>query len=182
MSDQLTLIAARIRDLREIAGLSQEQAAEAFGIPALIYIAYESGNQDIPVSLLYQIAGKFGVELTAILTGEEPRLHEYCLVRKGIGVAVERRQDYRYHSLAFNFIHKKAEPFLVAVDPDEDEIHLNSHPGQEFSYVLEGTLKIVIGSHELILEAGDSLYFDSTKPHGMQALGDTTARFLAIIL
>jgi quercetin dioxygenase-like cupin family protein len=68
------------------------------------------------------------------------------------------------------------------VDPDGEDIHLNSHPGQEFNYVLEGTLKIVIDGHELVLEVGDSLYFDATKPHGMQAIGDQTARFLAIIL
>jgi mannose-6-phosphate isomerase-like protein (cupin superfamily) len=179
---QLQQIAARIRELREIAGLSVEEAAAAFSIPADKYAAYESGEQDIPVSFLYQIAGKFGVELTAILTGDEPRLHEYCLVRKGRGVAVERREEYKYQSLAFNFIHKKAEPFLVTVEPDGDEIHLNSHPGQEFNYVLEGTLKIVLDGHELVLDTGDSLYFDANKPHGMQAVGQAPARFLAIIL
>lgn len=182
MSRQLQQIAARIRDLREIAGLSVEEAAAAFGIQADKYTAYESGEQDIPVSFLYQIAGKFGVELTAILTGGEPRLHEYCLVRKGRGVAVERREEYKYQSLAFNFIHKKAEPFLVTVEPDGDEIHLNSHPGQEFNYVLKGTLRLVLDGHELVLEAGDSIYFDSTKPHGMQAVGEGSAQFLAIIL
>lgn len=182
MSDQLKQIAARIRDLREIAGLSAEQTAEELGLPASVYAAYESGNQDIPVSVLYQIAGKFGVELTAILTGGEPHLHSYCLVRQGLGVSVERRQEYKYQSLAFNFIHKRAEPFLVAVDPNGDDIHLNTHPGQEFNYVLEGTLQIVIDGHELLLEEGDSLYFDATKPHGMKALGNRTAKFLAIIM
>lgn len=182
MSIQLQQIASRIRDLREIAGLSQEEAARAFGIETDQYAAYEGGDQDIPIGLLYQIAGKFGVELTAILTGDEPRLHEYCLVRKGRGVDVERREEYKYQSLAFNFIHKKAEPFLVTVEPDGDELHLNRHPGQEFNYVLEGTLKIVLDGHELILQAGDSLYFDATKDHGMQALGEAPARFLAIIL
>ncbi|MHB8996696.1 MAG: helix-turn-helix domain-containing protein [Armatimonadota bacterium] len=182
MSVQLQQIASRIRDLREIAGLSQKEAAQAFGITAETYAAYERGDQDIPVSFLYQIAGKFGVELTAILTGDEPRLHEYCLVRKGRGVDVERREEYKYQSLAFNFIHKKAEPFLVTVEPDGEEIHLNRHPGQEFNYVLEGTLKIVLDGHELILESGDSLYFDATKDHGMQTVGEAPARFLAIIL
>jgi len=182
MSVQLQQIASRIRDLREIAGLSQEEAAQAFGIETDKYAAYEGGDQDIPVSFLYQIAGKFGVELTAILTGDEPRLHEYCLVRKGRGVDVERREEYKYQSLAFNFIHKKAEPFLVTAEPDGEEIHLNRHPGQEFNYVLEGTLKIVLDGHELVLQAGDSLYFDATKDHGMQAVGEAPARFLAIIL
>lgn len=183
MSDQLQQIAIRIRDLREIAGLSREAAAAAFGVPLETYAAYESGSEDIPVSVLYQIAGKFGVELTAILTGEEPRLRSYCLVRKDKGVDVKRRQEYEYQSLAHNFSHKHAEPFLVTVEPAPDqEVHLNSHPGQEFNYVLEGSLRIVIDGHELLLEEGDSVYFDSNLKHGMLALGSSRARFLAVIM
>lgn len=183
MSDQLKEIAARVQDLRDIAGVTQEQVATDLGLPLETYAAYESGESDIPVSVLYQIASRFGVELTALLTGEEPRLHSYCLVRQRKGVEVERRQEYGYQSLAYNFSHKKAEPFLVTVEPKPDqEIHLNSHPGQEFNYVLEGTLKLVLDGHELILNAGDSLYFDSSLKHGMMALGGTPTQFLAIIL
>ena len=77
-------------------------------------------------------------------TGAEPRLHTYPLTRNGKGVSVERRKDYKYQSLAHNFIHKKAEPFLVTVEPEEAEtpVSYNSHPGQEFDYVLAGTLKV----------------------------------------
>jgi quercetin dioxygenase-like cupin family protein len=98
-------------------------------------------------------------------------------------VSVERRKEYKYQNLAYNFVHKKAEPFLVTVEPDSDNspIHFNSHPGQEFNYVLEGTLKIVINGHELILNEGDSLFFDSGANHGMKALNEKPAKFLAII-
>jgi transcriptional regulator with XRE-family HTH domain len=182
MTEQLKQIAARIRDLREIAGLSQESAARDFGVPLEVYAAYEAGTEDMPVSVLHQIATRFGVELTALLTGEEPRLHAYCLVRKGKGVAVERRHEYGYQSLAFNFIHKRAEPFLVTVEPDEEAVlHLNSHPGQEFNYVLEGSLRVVIEGHELVLEEGDALFFEGILPHGMLPLGKRRARFLALI-
>lgn len=182
MSDQLAQIAARITELREIAGLSQETMARELHLPPETYAAYESGGEDIPVSALYQIAARFGVELTALLTGEEPRLHTYCLVRRGKGVQVHRRHEYDYQSLAYNFSHKRAEPFLVTVEPDEGgETHLNTHPGQEFNYVLEGTLQVTIDGHGLVLEEGDSLYFDASIGHGMQALGGQPARFLAII-
>lgn len=181
MSDQLAQIAMRIRELREIAGLSQETAAREFGVSLELYAGYESGRQDIPVSVLYQIAARFGVELGAILTGEEPRLHNYCLVRRGKGVAVQRRQEYNYQSLAYNFGSKKMEPFLVSVESEDEEIHLNSHPGQEFNYLLEGSLCVVVDGHEILLEEGDSLFFDSNLKHGMKALGGQTARFLAII-
>ena len=113
-----------------------------------------------------------------------PRLHTYALVRKGKGVSVERRKQYRYQSLAYNFIHKKAEPFLVTVEPalTGEPVSFNSHPGQEFNFVLDGTLKVIIDGHELVLEEGDSLFFDSSVNHGMQAMNNKPARFLAIIL
>lgn len=184
MSDQIKQIAARIKDLREIAGLSVETLAGDLGVTAETYRQYESGSIDIPVGFLYELSNKFRVELTAILTGEDPRLHTYCLVRKDKGISVDRKNPYKYLSLAYNFANKKAEPFCVSVDPSEDNapIHFSSHPGQEFNYVLEGTLMIYIDGHQLILNEGDSLYFDSGCSHGMKALGGKKARFLAIIL
>jgi transcriptional regulator with XRE-family HTH domain len=183
MSEQIRQIAARIRVLREISGISFESLAKELNISTETYLEYESGNVDIPVSFLYEIANKFNVELTAILTGEGPRLHTYCLVRKGKGVSVERQKQYKYRSLAYNFAHKKAEPFLVTVDPESEEVpvHYNSHPGQEFNYVLEGMLKIIINGYELILNEGDSLYFDSSIKHGMKTMNDKPAKFLAVI-
>ncbi len=70
----------------------------------------------------------------------------------------------------------------VDPDPEDTPIDFNTHPGQEFNYVVEGTLKIVIDNHELILNEGDSLYFDSNYKHGMKALNGKPAKFLAIIL
>lgn len=184
MSEQIRQIAARIKELREISGIPVETLAKEFNISAEVYKKYESGDVDIPVSFLYEVANRFNVELSAILTGEGPRLHTYALVRKGKGVGVERRKDYKYQSLAYNFINKKAEPFLVTVDPQPEDVpvHFNSHPGQEFNYVLEGSMKIFIDGYELVLNEGDSLFFDSSFPHGMRALGNKTARFLAVIL
>jgi transcriptional regulator with XRE-family HTH domain len=181
---ELKQVATRIRELREIAGVSAETLAKQFNIPLEEYLQYESGNTDIPVSVLFEIASKFNVELTAILTGENPHLHTYSLVRKGKGVGVERRKDYSYESLASNFIHKKAEPFLVTVEPEPEDapLHLNSHPGQEFNYVLKGELRIVVDKHEVVLQEGDSLFFDSGCGHGMKALNGQPAQFLAIIL
>jgi transcriptional regulator with XRE-family HTH domain len=184
MSEQVEQIAERITELRNIAGISIENLAKGIGKPVETYRGYESGAVDIPIGVLYEVAGFFKVDLNELLTGEAPRLHKYCVVRKGKGVEVERRNPYHYHSLAFNFIHKKAEPFLVTVDPapDSREVPHNAHPGQEFNYVLEGTLMLVIDGHELLLSEGDSIFFDSGAEHGMKAVGGAAARFLAIIL
>jgi transcriptional regulator with XRE-family HTH domain len=184
MEETIREIAERIKGLRDIAGISIDDMAKTLKISKELYQEYENGARDIPASLLYIIAQRFNVELTALLTGEDPHLHSYALTRKGKGVSVERRKDYKYQNLALNFIHKKAEPFMVTVDPEPDEapVHLNNHPGQEFDFVLEGTLKIVLGKHELVLNEGDSLFYDSNIDHGMKALNGKTAKFLAIIL
>lgn len=184
MSENIRNIAMRIRELREIAGVSLETLAHEFGISRDAYQEYESGETDIPVSFLFQVAHRFGVELTDLLTGESPRLHVYSLVRNGAGMAFDRRKQYHYQHLAYNFIHKMAEPFLVTVDPEPSDapVTRNSHSGQEFNYVLEGRVKIIIDDHELELNQGDSLYFDSSHPHAMRALDNRAAKFLAIIL
>ncbi|HBN84510.1 MAG TPA: transcriptional regulator [Clostridiales bacterium] len=184
MPNQIKQIAARLRELRDISGISVEELAKEFNVSVEAYLEYESGNVDIPVGVLYQAANKFKVELTVLLTGDDPKLRTYTLVRKGKGVNVERRKAYKYQSLAHNFVHKKAEPFMVTVEPHPENrpLHYNSHPGQEFNYVLEGRMKIIIDGHELELNEGDSLFFDSGVPHGMKALDNKAAKFIAMIL
>lgn len=184
MSEQIKQIAARIKDLREISALSVEELAAALNISKETYEEYENGRADIPISFLIELANKYHVELAAILTGDGPKLHSYSVVRKGKGVNVDRRKQYKYQSLAYNFIHKKAEPFLVIVEPtpDSETVNYSSHHGQEFNFVIEGTLKVVLNGHEVILNEGDSLYFDSGINHGMKAVGGSAAKFLAVVL
>jgi len=184
MSEKIKQIAKRIKELRKISGLSVEAVTNSLKISPELYRKYENGLADIPVSFLYTISRKFNVELTALLTGVEPRLHTYCLVKKGSGPFADRRKDYKYQDLAYNFIHKKAEVFLVNVEPKPKRslAHFNSHPGQEFNYVLKGNLKVILDGHEVILEQGDSLFFNSGLKHAMVALKGKPAKFLAVIL
>jgi len=184
MHEKIKQVADRVRELREIFNVSPEALAREIHLDTEEYRGYESGIVDIPVGVLYQIASRFNVELSSLITGEEPKLHSYCLTRAGKGASVDRRRAYKYEELASNFIRKKAEPFLVTVEPAPQDVfeQLNSHPGQEFDYVIAGTLQVMLDKHELILEAGDSLFFDSGVPHGMKALNGKPAKFLAVIL
>lgn len=184
MQEKIREIAARIRDLREIAAVTAFRMAENIGIPVAVYEGYEAGTADIPASVLCEIASVLKVDLTVLLTGEAPRMKVFAVTRKGKGVDVERQSQYHYQSLAAHLIHKKAEPFLVTVDPKPAGTPLatNCHPGQEFDYILEGALRVVIHDNDIELNEGDSLFFDSNYPHGMQALGDRPCRFLAVIM
>jgi quercetin dioxygenase-like cupin family protein len=184
MTENIKQVAIRIKALREIEGQPVSELAAALKIGEDEYTRYESGEADIPVSFLYEIAGHFKVELTALLTGEEPRMNRYSLVRGGKGPSVERTKEYKYNDLAYNFKHKKMEVFLVSVDPKEGGApgHFNAHPGQEFNYVLEGSVKVFIEKGEVTLNTGDSLYFDSGQQHAMAAQNGKPAKFLAVIL
>ncbi|MGZ7069434.1 MAG: helix-turn-helix domain-containing protein [Methanobacterium sp.] len=182
MKEKMKEIGSRIFELRDLSGISSEEMAEYLNIDIETYKEYESGVSDIPASILYEIAHKFDVDMGLLLTGEETRMHIFTITRKGKGAAVERCKQYKYENLAEKFIHKKAEPFIVTVEPKEETPSKNSHPGQEFDYVLEGTLKIYIHNNEIILNEGDSIFYDSSYEHAMEALENKPAKFLAIVM
>ena len=184
MNDQIKQIAARLRGLRDVLELTEQEVAESCNLTVEEYMAMESGTQDISVSALQMIARRYDITLDVLMFGEEPKMSAYFLTRKGAGVSVERTKAYKYEALASGFRRRIADPFIVTVEPKPEgtPLHLNSHEGQEFNMVMEGRLLLNIDGKDIILNEGDSLYFDSTKPHGMQALDGKTVKFLAIIM
>jgi mannose-6-phosphate isomerase-like protein (cupin superfamily) len=181
MNEQIREIARRLAGLRDLLGIDPDEMAVVCKVPVEEYFGFESGEQDIPVSILQNISKKYKVELTALLFGEEPKMKTYFLTRAGQGTAMERTRTYKYQALAAGFAGRKADPFIVTVEPSGSNIHLNSHNGQEFNYVIEGSMFLSVGGHELTLNEGDSLYFDATQPHGMKALDEKPVKFLAVI-
>ena len=184
MNEQIKQIAERLAGLRDALEITPEEMAKACNITTEDYLRLESGNVDISVSLLHQIAQKYGVELTTLMFGDDPKMNSYFVTRKGKGVAVERTKAYKYQSLAAGFSKRKADPFMVTVSPKPDDIpvYLNSHAGQEYNYIISGRLLLQISGKEFILEEGDSIYFNSELPHGMKALDGKEVCFLAMII
>ena len=182
MSDQIKQIAERLQGLRDVLELTPDEVAKSCQLSVEEYLGMESGEKDISVSALQKIARKYGIALDVLMFGEEPKMSSYFLTRCGSGVSVERTKAYKYQSLASGFRGRKADPFIVTVEPENTPIHFNSHEGQEFNLVIEGRMLLNINGKELILNPGDSLYFDSSIPHGMLALDDKTVKFLAVIL
>ena len=187
MKETLDEIGTRLRELRELNRVSPKEMAEHLKVPEDTYNCYEDGKLDIPASILIGIARKLDVDTGLLLTGEESKMSIFSITRKGGGVEVERRRQYHYQSLARKFAQKKAEPFIVTIDPKKESQSPQSHssynhPGQEFEYVLEGTLKITINENEVILNEGDSIFFDSTYDHVMEALNDMPVKILAVVM
>jgi quercetin dioxygenase-like cupin family protein len=184
MDNRIKEIAERLRGLREMLEAPVEEMAEVAHATTEEYLGYESGEEDIPVSALKNISTRYKIELTALLFGIEPHVKSFFLTRSGQGTAMERVSAYKYQALASGFAGRKADPFIVTVEPAPEgtPVHLNSHEGHEFNYVLEGSMLLDIDGHELALNQGDSLYFDSGRPHGMKALNGSPVKFLAIVL
>ena len=184
MAERRQDIAARLKELREIEGIAADEMAARLRVSPAEYLAFEAGNADIPASALHDAAHVLKADLTELLTGEAPRMKVFTVTRQGGGVRVERRKDYQYRNLAANFAGRKVDVFEVTVPADAGAsgAHANSHPGQEFDYVLEGRMRVCIHGNELVLEAGDCVYFDSNHGHAMQALDGKPARFLAMII
>ncbi|MDD4245139.1 MAG: XRE family transcriptional regulator [Candidatus Methanomethylophilaceae archaeon] len=186
MEPNIAEIAERVRAIREACGFTTEEMAEATGVEESRYIEYESGTRDFTFTFLYRCAEKCGVDIVDLLTGGSPHLSEYAVVRAGGGLPMKRREGFNYYLLAATFKNKTAEPFLVEAPYREEDrdrpITLSSHQGQEFDYVISGKMTFVLEDHRTELGPGDSIYYDSGRPHGMVASDKDGCVFLAIIM
>lgn len=179
-------VSDRLRATREALDLTAEYMADRAHVSVDEYIALENGERDLSLSFMNSCAETMGIELIELLTGVSPKLSKYSVVRKGEGLRIERRERFEYFHLAYMFKDKRLEPMLITAPYCEDQqnqpIKMSSHEGQEFDYVLSGKLKCIIGDHVVILNEGDSLYYNSTTPHGMIAIDGEDCKFLAILV
>ena len=181
MNKEINEIAQRMKALREACDYSLEDLANELGVDVEVYRDYEENGENIPISVIYELANKFGVDFTEIVTGVGAKLDTYHVVRKGEGRPVNRYPGYRFEDLAFRYGHKVMQPLLVTLEPSDKPAALVSHAGQEFNYVVEGSIAVVFDNKEIVLSAGDSIYFNPTAMHGQRCVGNQTARFLTVI-
>ncbi len=183
---QLSEVASRIRELREIMGFSVAEMAEKTDVTEEKYLDYESGNADIPFTFIHKCALEFGVEMTELLEGKTAKLTSYTVTRKGQGQGTAKEDGIDIANLAPKFKDKLAEPYWVKYEysaaQQNKPISLTTHSGQEFDLVLEGRLKVQVGNHTEILDEGDSIYYNSSTPHGMIAVDGKDCVFCAVVM
>lgn len=185
------IIGEKIKNLRETKQLTLEEVAERSGL-GKEQIERIEGNLDFPsLAPLIKIARVLGVRLGTFLDDQSE-----------LGPVVSRRQESSednsinftnneshgrkhmvYHSLSQDKSGRHMEPFLIDVAPSEEGVDfiLSSHEGEEFIYVLEGVIEINYGKNTYILEAGDSIYYDSIIAHHVHAAANENARILGVV-
>lgn len=183
---QLSEIASRIKEMRDIMGWSVAQMAHKTDVSEDEYLAFESGTADIPFSFIHKCALAFDVELMELLDGRSAHLSSYTVTRKGGGQKTAEEDGIDITNLAPKFRDKIAQPYWVRYEYNHAQqnkpIHLATHSGQEFDLILSGRLKVQIGEHVEYLNEGDSIYYDSSTPHGMIAVDGQDCVFCAVIL
>ncbi len=179
-------IAERIREMREIVGYSPAQLAERTEVSEETYRNYESGKVDLPFSFLHKCALAFGLELTELLEGHASNLSSYTVTRKGEGLVTAEEDGISIQNLAPMFQRKLGAPYWVTYKYSDEAqnkpMHTATHAGQEFDLVIKGSLKVQIGDHTEILHEGDSIFYKSSTPHGMIAVGGEDCTFLAMVM
>ena len=185
MENIIQEVADRIRETRLICEISEKEMAECTGVSLETYRELESGKADFTFTFIYKCAARLGVDTTDLLKGSSPTLKSYSVTRAGGGLPIARRKGFRYNNLAPLFKSKIAEPFFVRAKCSLEEmagtIKLSHHEGQEYDYILSGQLKVSIDGHTELLKPGDSIYYDSSKPHGMIAW-EEDCEFLAVVI
>ncbi|MDR1086728.1 MAG: helix-turn-helix domain-containing protein [Endomicrobium sp.] len=108
MLKELNQAGLRIKAARESLGLSIQDFAKSIHLDEKTYLDYENAIKEIPLEIFHIISSKHNVEMTALITGEDPHLKHIEIVKKDKGLVIERRKEYNCQDLAAGFAHKKS--------------------------------------------------------------------------
>ena len=183
---KLREVALRIREMREIMGFSEAEMAAKTEVSIKDYRLYEAGETDFPFTFIHKCSLAFGIGITDLLEGQSAHLSSYTVTRKGQGQQTAKEDGIEIQNLAPMFRKKIAEPYYVRYEysPElqDKPIHLIKHSGQEFDFIVNGRLKIQVGDNVEYLGEGDSIYYNSSSPHGMIAVDGHDCLFIAVVL
>ncbi len=186
VTSKLAEVAKRISELRDIYGFSAEEMAEKTELTLDEYLAFEEGKEDLPFTFIHKCALAFGVEITDLLEGQSAKLTSYNVTRRGKGQTTANEEGILIQNLAPKFKNKLANPYWVKYEYSSElqskPIEVTTHSGQEFDLVIKGTLKVRVGEHVEVLQEGDSIFYNSSTPHGMIAVNGEDCLFLAMIM
>ena len=178
----------KIRSIRESLNISIDELAVRSGLDALQIQQIEENIFLPSLAPLIKIARSLGVQLGTFLDETEHLGPVVTLAEeknKGASFSnknLKARSHMDFFALASDKAGRHMEPFIVDIKPDEANDHmLSSHEGEEFIYVLEGSIEINYGREVYVLNVGDSIYYDSVVNHNVHAHNNENARILAVV-
>jgi transcriptional regulator with XRE-family HTH domain len=176
-------VGARIRFLRRQQNMTLEQLSTRSGLTKSFVSKVERGISVPSISTAKSLAESFGLTVSQLL-GEENSDNSVCLVRKG-----ERRSfmrtgsagGYDYEMIAGAKQYKRMEPYIMYPPTRFQDGRKFDHLGEEFMFVIAGSIEVELAGKTYELNRGDSLYFDSHFSHRTRSLGGRNAEVLVVI-
>ena len=174
----------KLRATREHKGFTLEELATKTGIHRDALARAEEGKSFLPLGLMVKLSKALSMRMADIISKGDK---SFAVVRAnerrkfdGFGEAKQASRGYQYESLAADKGDRAMEPFIVTLNPASSDEH-SSHEGQEFIYVLEGTVAVTLSDNTHVLEKGDSIIYNSNSTHLVQAQGTAPAKILAVL-
>ena len=190
MTEQNTFVGHKIKSIRESKNLSVEEIAERSGLSAEQIISIEN-DQNLPsLGPLIKIARALGVRLGTFMDDNDALGPVVCRAAdretsKSISFsngATDARKHMEYHPLAKQKAGRHMEPFIIDINPSENnDYQLSAHEGEEFIYVMEGQIELAYGKDTYTLDEGDSIYYDSIVKHHLHGAPGKSAKILAVV-
>ena len=190
MSDNHTFIGSKIKGIRESKNLSIEEISESSGLSIDQITSIES-DQNLPsLGPLIKIARALGVRLGTFLDDSDelgPAITRAADRERDSSIsfsngAADARKHMEYHPLAKHKAGRHMEPFVIDINPtDDNDFQLSAHEGEEFIYVMEGEVEINYGKETYTLSQGDSIFYDSIVKHHIHGVPGKSAKILAVV-
>ena len=190
MSDHQTIVGHKIKGIRESKNLSIEEIAERSGL-SIEQITSIENDQNLPsLGPLNKIARALGVRLGTFLDDNDELGPAVCRAeereqKSSISFsndAADARKHMEYHPLAQQKAGRHMEPFIIDINPTENqEFNLSAHEGEEFIYVMSGEVEIEYGKQIYTLKEGDSIFYDSIVKHHVHGAPGKSAKILAVV-
>ena len=175
-----------VKEIREKKGLSLRDISQRTGLEPELLMEIEKGEVSPPLGIIIKLAKALEMKMGYFISGAENL--PYTIVRKDQQKLISRydaeksdKYGYEFSSLAPHKKDRHMEPFLVTLDPADAGEERSTHDGQEFIYVLEGTMEVRLGEEVHLIEPGDAIYYDSTVPHLVKCGGHDKTRILAVL-
>lgn len=186
-------IVKKIKEIRLSRSMSLEKLADLAGLTKGYLSRIENSTNSPPVSTLAKISKALSIDITEFFSKNlsPPQPVDISIIKKSERLKVggnERLRagqrgtpyGYIYEALAYRMSGKNMEPYIIAISDQSPDVEFQ-HEGEEFLYILEGTVEFFYKGKSYILEKGDGVYFNSGIPHSGRSIGNKIAKFLCII-
>ncbi|AET69414.1 putative transcriptional regulator [Desulfosporosinus orientis DSM 765] len=169
----------RIRSLRINMNMTLKELSEKTGLSISFLSQVERGNSSLAITSLQKIANVFNVSMSSFFeTTVTSSFYTPVAERKPFQI---ERSNSVFSRLGGNFAGKVLEPIHIVLSPQQGQDIVFNHPGEEFYYILKGTVQMMVGDKEYEMSEGDTIHFPSTLNHTWHNRTDEPVHMIAVL-